>query len=411
MTTSETCVVVGTGHAGAQLALALRQEGWTGRIVLVGEERHAPYQRPPLSKAVLLGQKKADEILLRPLAAYEKRGIELRLSERVEAIDRAGRRLALRGGATLAYDKLALCLGSHVRRLGCAGADLARVHYLRTLDDVAAIAQAASASARAVVIGGGYIGLEAAAALRVLGLAVTVLEMAPRVLARVTSPLMSAFFERVHREEGVAIVTGTRVARIEGDGRVSAVACEDGSRYPADLVIAGIGVAPETALAEAAGLAVNDGIVVDAVACSSDPDIVAAGDCTRHHSALYDASIRLESVSNAMEQARTAAATLCGRQKPSQALPTFWSDQFDVKLQIAGIGAGHDAIVLRGDPASCRSFSAFYLRQGRMLAADCVNRPQDFMAVRRLIELRFEPDLAYLADDAVPLASMAAPAG
>lgn len=406
MSNTDCCVIIGAGHAAAQLAFSLRQEGWAGRIVMVGDESRPPYHRPPLSKAFLLGAKKADELALRPASMYEKQGIELRLAAGVEKIDRAQRVVELRGGERLHWNKLAICTGAAPRRISVPGSDLASIHYLRTLDDAAGIQAQAVAGQRAVIVGGGYIGLEAAAALRGLGLSVTVLEMAPRLLARVTAAPLSGFYERIHREEGVHIATGSAVSRFEGRERIEAVVCEDGTRHEADLVIVGIGVMPNTALAQAAGLEVNDGIVVDACARTSDPDIVAAGDCTRFPCESLGRLIRLESVPNANEQAKSAAAAICGKDKPSVALPWFWSDQFDLKLQIAGLNTDHDQVVVRGDPAVGRSFAAFYLKGGVVIAADCVNRPQDFLASKRLIEARCQAPAHSLADEGVPLASL-----
>ncbi len=401
MSNTEICVIVGASHAAAQMAPSLRQEGWVGRILIIGDEPCAPYHRPPLSKTYLTGEKGSHDIQIRAPEVYAKHGIELMLGQRVTAIDRAGKTVELQGGEKVHYDKLALCTGARVRRVALPGADLHGIHYLRTMEDVNGIQGSVSPGREAVIVGGGYIGLETAAVLRKLGMKVTVLEMAPRVLARVTAPEVAAFYQRVHTEEGVDIRTGVAVSRFEGGSSVEAVVCADGSRFPAHLVVIGVGVVPNTELAEAAGLAVNDGILVDACARTVDPDIVAAGDCTRHPTPLYG-SLRLESVPNATEQAKSAAASLCGKEKPYVALPWFWSDQYDLKLQIAGLNGGYDRVVIRGNAAEGRSFAAFYLASGRLIAVDCVNRPQEFIVGKRLISQRATPEAAVLCDDSVP---------
>jgi 3-phenylpropionate/trans-cinnamate dioxygenase ferredoxin reductase subunit len=310
------CVVVGASHAGAQLAASLRRHGWTGRIVLVGDEACLPYHRPPLSKQYLSGEKGQHEILIRPQAAYAKMDVHLTLGVKVEAIDRARRTAALDNGEDLHYDKLALTVGARPRRIPIHGSELENVFYLRNQADVDRIRACIGSHKRAVIIGGGYIGLEAAAALRSTGMAVTVLEACPRVLQRVTAPQVSAFYHRVHGEQGVEVVVDTCVERIDGSTAAEAVACTGGRCYPADLVIIAVGVVPNTELAASAGLAVGDGIVVDECACTSDPDIVAAGDCTWHYNSIYARHLRLESVQNAHEQASVAAATLCGKREP-----------------------------------------------------------------------------------------------
>ncbi|MDN4516745.1 FAD-dependent oxidoreductase [Mycolicibacterium austroafricanum] len=377
-------VIVGASHAGAQLAASLRQEGWDGEIVLVGNESALPYHRPPLSKAYLAGKCTVDELAIRNAEFYTKQRIKL-MDATVEVLDRSAGHLSLTTGDALPYDKLALCTGARPRRLSIPGADLPGVCYLRTAADVAMIRERTSPGRRAVIVGGGYIGLEAAASLRALGLEVTVLEATERVLERVTAPAVSAFFDRIHREEGVDIQTDALVDAMSGDGRVREVILASGESIPADLVIVGIGVEPNTDLAAAAGLAIDNGVVIDDQARTTDPDIVAAGDCTSHHMARYGRRIRLESVPGAGEQAKVAAATICGKSKKVAALPWFWSDQYDVKLQIAGLNTGYDEVVLSGDPTRDRDFTCFYLRAGELIAADCINRPRDFVFSKRVI--------------------------
>lgn len=391
-------IVIGASHAGAQLCASLRQEGWLGEILVIGDEGALPYHRPPLSKTYLSGKSTLEDLLIRPPGFYEKQDITFR-HERVTALDPQAKTISLSGGEEIGYTKLALCLGARPRRLAIEGAELAGVHYLRDASDIEAIRGGLSDAKRVVIIGAGYIGLETAASLRVLGgVEVTVLETAERVLQRVTAPEVSTFYARVHREEGVAVRTGVTVAAIEGDERVRGVRLADGELIEADLVIVGVGVVPNTELAEAAGISVDNGIVIDGSSLTSDPDIVAAGDCASYFIPRYDRHLRLESVPNAGEHAKVAAATMCGKPKTIAALPWFWSDQYELKLQIAGLNDGYDSVVLRGDPDVGRSFACFYFKQGEMIAADCVNRPKEFMFSRRAINERLPIDRNQLAD-------------
>ncbi|MBP6682908.1 MAG: FAD-dependent oxidoreductase [Halioglobus sp.] len=399
----EHAVIVGASHAGAQLGASLRQAGWQGRISILGNEATPPYHRPPLSKAYLAGEKHRDELLIRPAAFYEKSGIDLLLGSRVTGLDRANKVINLHDGGTIPYSKLALATGARVRRLDLPGHGLEGVFYLRDLDDVDRIRGFIGVGKSAVIIGGGYIGLETAASMRKLGMQVTVLEALPRVLQRVTAPEVSAFYSRVHAEEGVNIITGAGVDSIQGSGSVQAVTLADGSNVRADLVVIGIGVLPATELAEAAGLAVDNGIVVDEFARTSDADIVAAGDCTRHHNPIYDCHLRLESVQNATDQAKVAANTLCGKLEAYHALPWFWSDQYDLKLQIAGLSQGFDRVVLRGSSDRGRSFAAFYFSKDRLLAVDAINRPKEFMATRRALTTGQTADPAKIADESIDI--------
>ncbi|MTD43239.1 NAD(P)-binding protein [Conexibacter sp. W3-3-2] len=402
---AERIVVVGAGHASAQLCASLRQDGWAGEILLVGDEPSLPYQRPPLSKTYLAGATTLDELLIRPADFYDKQQVTFRQG-RVTAIDRAARTVALDDGGTLAYDRLVLCLGARPRRLTIPGSDLAGVHQLRDAADIEAIRGSLADTRRAVIVGAGYIGLEAAASLRKLGVDVTVLEVADRVLQRVTAPEVSAFYERVHREEQVDVRVGTAVQALEGDGRVRGVRLSDGSTLDAQLVIVGIGVVPNVELARDAGLAVDDGIAVDAHGRTEDPAVFAAGDCASGFHARYDRRLRLESVPSAVEQAKLVSGAICGIEKPGGALPWFWSDQYDLKLQIAGLSTGYDEVVLRGDPAEGRSFACFYYRRGALIAADCVNRPQEFMFSKRAIGQGLSPQPAELADPDTALAAL-----
>ncbi len=400
----EHAIIIGASHAGAQLATSLRQSGWEGKISVVGDEAIPPYHRPPLSKGYLNGDKHSDEILIRPAAFYEKSDIDLLLGNRVTGIDRQAKTISLHDGATIPYTKLALCTGASVRKLSSlAGHDLGGVCYLRDLADVDEIRGYIGKGKSAVIIGGGYIGLETAASLRKLGMEVTVLEAMPRVLQRVTAPEVSAFYSRVHGEEGVKIITEAAVEALEGEGNVAAVKLGDGSSIPADVVIIGVGVIPAVELAEAAGLDIDNGIVVDEFARTSDHDIVAAGDCTNHFNPIYATRLRLESVQNATDQAKTAANTLCGKLEAYNTLPWFWSDQYDLKLQIAGLSQGFDRVVLRGDSESGRSFAAFYFQGDRLLAVDAINRPKEFMMTRRALGSGQNADPEKLADESIEI--------
>ena len=392
------CIIIGGSHAAAQLATSLRQNKWDGKITLVSAEPVLPYHRPPLSKTYLSGDKSLHDILIRPQNFYEKNDIHTQLGVTVTRIDRNAKKVFLDDGAELSYSKLALTTGSKVRKINIPGCELNGVFYLRDMNDVDNIRRFVGKGKKAVIVGGGYIGLETAAALRKISMDVTVLEALPRVLQRVTSPEISAFYTRIHTEEGVKILTEKAIESIGGSQHVESVRCSDGTELEADLVIIGIGILPVTDLAEDTGLKVDNGIVVDEYARTSDHDIVAAGDCTFHYNPIYKRHLRLESVQNASDQAKVAADTLCGKQHTYNALPWFWSDQYDLKLQIAGLSQGFDQVVIRGDIANGRSFSAFYLQQGRLLAVDAINNPRDFMMAKRVLTGEVFPDLAKLAD-------------
>ena len=397
----ESIVIVGAGQAGGQLAAGLRQSGHEGVIVLLGEEPQPPYQRPPLSKQHLAGKVGLDKVHLKPESFYAEQDIDLRTGCRVTAVDRDRRQIELDDGTTLGYDRLVLATGSRVRRLDLPGADLNGIHYLRTLDDMQALQVDLRSGARLVLVGGGYIGLEVAAVATGLGLEVTVLEQAEQLMARVVGPEMGDFYRREHEAAGVDVRTGVRVEAFEGEDRVRAVRDADGHRHPADVVLVGVGVVPETSLAEAAGLAVSDGIEVDAHCVTADPAILAIGDCAGFPGP-EGSRRRLESVPNALATARTAAATLRGEDKPYREVPWFWSDQYDLKLQIAGRRDGHDRTVLRGDPAR-RQFMVLYLREGVLIAVESVGNPREFMTLRQTIARGQHVDPEKLADPDTPL--------
>ena len=406
--TSHGILIVGGGQAGSDLAFELRKLGFGGPVTLVSAERHLPYQRPPLSKAVLTGDMAASALTLRAAAAYEKASITVRLGTTVSSVDRVAKRVHLEGGEMLNYDRLALTTGGIARHLRVPNSDLRNIFYLRTIDDVEGLRGQVAPGKRLVIVGGGYVGLEVASALRKQQVEVTVLESADRVLARVAAPEISAFYEEVHRQEGVKIRTGGTVTGFIGkDGAVCGVLCGDGDSLPADFVLVGIGLVPNTELAEQSGLPVDDGIVVDEHCRTADHDIFAAGDCVRFYSHHLRRWARLESVPNALEQAKTAAAAMCGIERAYTAAPWFWSDQFSLKLQMVGIADDYDETVLRGS-FDARSLIQFYRKDGHLIGADSVNRPGEFMIARRLIEARSNAPAAALRDEGRPLRSLLA---
>lgn len=402
---NETHVIVGAGHAAGQLAASLRQNGFEGRIVLIGEEAQLPYQRPPLSKKYLSGEFDLDRVYFKPPNFYEEAKVETRLGTKVTSIDRGAKTVTLEGGETLGYDKLALTTGSRVRKLPIPGADLAGLHYLRTVDDVDGMRDQFEPGKNLVIVGGGYIGLEVAAVATGLGLKVTVLEMEARVLQRVTSPELSNFFQDFHTAKGVDIRCKTAIASFEGGGKLEFAVTADGTKIPADIALLGVGIIPNTELAAEAGLEAANGIAVNEFCQTEDPDIFAAGDCTDHPSALYDRRIRLESVHNALEQAKTAAAAMCGTLKAYDQVPWFWSDQYDLKLQIAGLSTGYDTVVQRGDPDAGK-FALFYLKDGVLIAVDAVNAAPEYMMGRRLIGQRAVIAPERLSDTSISMKEM-----
>lgn len=402
-------VIVGAGHGGAQAAIALRQAKFDGTIAVIGAEPELPYERPPLSKEYLAGDKTFDRILIRPESFWQERGVEMLLGREVTAVDPAAHRLTTADGETIGYRHLIWATGGSPRRLSCAGNDLAGVHTVRTRADADRMMAELPGVTQAVVIGGGYIGLEAAAVLAKFGKKVVLLEALDRVLARVAGPDLSRFYEAEHRAHGVDVRLGAAVDCIVGeDGKASGVRLADGSIIPAQLVIVGIGIIPAVEPLLAAGATGGNGVAVDAQCRTSLPDVFAIGDCALHANGFADgAEIRLESVQNANDQANVVAKTIAGQDAAYHAVPWFWSNQYDLKLQTVGLSIGHDATVLRGDPAA-RSFSIVYLKAGRVIALDCVNAVKDYVQGRKLVETAATPDPARLADAATPLKELAA---
>ena len=386
---SDCCIIVGASHAGVSLALQLRKEGWAAPIKLIGDESELPYHRPPLSKEHLAGKKELGAMSLRPAKIYADNDIELLLSTRVNSIDTEKREIQLDSGETMSYQKLALCTGSSVREF-IPAKGMENVFYIRTAADVARLAPHVRKGRRALVIGGGYIGLEAAAVLAEQGVSVAVLEMSERILQRVTSPAMSSYMQQLHESQGVEIHTGVEVKSIREEGPEKLIDCADGTEFRADFLIVGIGVEANVSLALSAGIESGSGIQVSEYCRTSDEHIYAAGDCTAHPSLLYKRQIRLESVQNANEQARAAAANICGKEQVYDAVPWFWSDQYAIKLQMAGLSTGYDQVVMRGSAEGGveASFALFYLKEGVLIAADCVARPKEFMVSKKLIKAR-----------------------
>lgn len=401
---SRRILVIGAGQAAAQCIDALRRNGFDGSITLLGSEPQLPYQRPPLSKKYLAGSLEPDRLLLKHRPFYDEHQIALHLGTRAMAVDRAGQTVKDAEGRSHPYDALVLATGSRARRLAVPGAELGGVHYLRSLDDADALRSAALRGQRALIIGGGYIGLEAAATLRAMNLAVTVLETTTRLMSRVVCAPVSEFYRQEHQRHGVSIVLNAQLTELVSNehGMVAAARCADGREYPADLVLVGIGVQAEDQLARDAGLDCANGIRVDQYCRSSDPRILAIGDCCNFEVAHYGLQVRLESVDNAFEQGTTAALQLLGTPVAHDKVPWFWSDQYDHKMLIVGLSQQHDQLVLRGDPAS-GAFSACYLRGGELIAIDTVNQARDQMAARRMIAARARPDPARLADPTIAL--------
>lgn len=407
---SENCIIIGASHAGVNLAFNLRNAGWEGEINLFDADPELPYHRPPLSKAYLFGEGNLDGNRLKSADSYAQQSIKLHLGTRVRAINPTVKSITLANGQSHNYDKLVLATGARPLIPAIPGIDeAANIFALRTAGDVTDIRKALGNAhgKKAVIIGGGYIGLETAASLRKLGAEVTVLEREDRVLARVTAPVMSDFFNRLHKDQGVEILTGKNVVELAGQDTLIEVHCSDGSAYSVDLTVVGVGIRVNTELAAAAGLETENGILVDATMKTSDPDIYAIGDCTRHHNPHYDRMIRLESVQNAVDQASVAAKAICGEEIIYATIPWFWSDQYDVKLQMVGLSEGHDEVVVRHEEGEGHKFSAWYFRGDTLLAVDGINNAKAYVLGTRFIKSGQLIDRRKLADAKVSLKDIA----
>lgn len=399
-------LIVGAGHGGAQAAIQLRQTGFGGPIAMIGDEPDLPYERPPLSKEYLAGDKPFDRMLVRPEAFWRERDIALLAASRVTRVDPAAKTVATTGHGTIGYDRLIWATGGQARVLPCPGADDRAVFAIRKKQDVDAIHAALTDATRVVVIGGGYIGLEAAAGLRKLGKSVVLVEMADRLLSRVAGSGLSEFYAAEHRREGVELRFGTSVEKIERHNDDLICTLTDGDTLACDMVIVGIGIVPEVGPLIAAGATGGNGIDVDRACRTSLPDIYAIGDCASHANVWADGEqLRVESVQNAHDMAKIVAQDVMGEDAVYDALPWFWSNQYDLRLQTVGLATGHDEEIVRGDPAT-RSFSVIYRKNGRVVALDCVNRARDYVQGRKLIEARAEVDAAQLADSDTPLKEM-----
>ena len=396
-------VVIGGSHAGHQVAIAARAAGYEKPVTVLSDEKELPYQRPPLSKAYLMGKVTRDGLLFRPESFYADQGIDLRLGVTATAFDNQAKAVTCDDGTVLPYEKVVVATGTRVRKLPVEGADLAGVHYIRTLADIGAIMDGLDKVENVVVIGGGFIGLEGAAALRTMGRTVTVVEMAERMMARGVGETVSAFYAEHHRSQGVDVRLSTGIEKLVGsDGGVTGVVLATGETVPADLVIVGIGVLPNQEIAEQAGVACDNGIWVDEYMQTSEPGVLAAGDCTRFRSRFAPDGIRLESVQNATDQARTAGATVAREDKPYDAAPWFWSDQFDLKLQMTGLTFCYDKEIIRGSVAD-GTFTVFYFKDGKWLGTDTVNQPADHISSRRLLDAGYALSPEEAADDTVVL--------
>ena len=402
MATDDKFVIIGAGQAAGRAAEAMRTQGFDGSVTIIGDEPYPPYERPPLSKQVLIGDEEPPSTYVHPSAYYDEHQIELKLGVSAEAIDRAAKSVSLSDGTTLDYTKLLIATGSQLRRLSLPGSDLPGIHYLRGIDDSLAVRATLSADAKVVVVGGGYIGLEVAVAARKRGCQVTVIEMMDQVLNRATAPEIGAVFEAMHRGHGADIRTSTPVTGFEGDDHVRRVLCGDSEPVDADVVIVGIGILPNDELAAAAGLATDNGIIVDQHGRTEDPDIYAAGDVTNHPNAILGRRIRLESWQNAQNQAITAAKTMCGGEETYAQVPWFWSDQYDVNLQIIGMPETWSEVVIRGD-TDALTFTAFYLSDGCVVGANAVNSPRDIPIARQMIQRKAKVDSAAIANPDVSL--------
>jgi 3-phenylpropionate/trans-cinnamate dioxygenase ferredoxin reductase subunit len=400
-------VIIGAGQAGFQVAASLRQAGFEGAVTIVGDEDNIPYQRPPLSKAYLKGSADETSVQLRPDGFYTDNRIELIKGTKVERIDRDAKIVVTSSGKKLAYDKLAITTGTRPRPLNLPGAELAGVHALRSFLHAAGLRDDIQKHQNVVIIGGGFIGLEVAACAVGLGKTVTVLEYAPRLMGRAVSTVSSDFFKTYHESIGVRVITDARIERIEGTEQAQAVLLQDGEKIACDLILVGVGALPNVELAESAGLDCDNGILVDEFAVTSDPNIVSAGDCTNHPNPFANGRFRLESVQNAIDQAKVAATSILGSASAYNAAPWFWSDQGDIKLQIVGLPLATDELVVRGSTQE-KKFSVFHYREGKLIAVESINSAGDHMVARKLITTGISPSPARISDTNVELKSLLA---
>lgn len=394
---SDTVVIAGAGHAAGQVVASFRQQQFDGKLVLLGDEPYLPYQRPPLSKKYLSGDLADERLLFKPASFYSDERLQLKLTTRITDLSLTEKTVQTGDGQSIAYDKLILALGSRARAIPLPGTELNGVHYLRGIDDVNRLREDLAPGRRMVIVGGGYIGLEVAAVCRVAGLDVTVIEMADRVMSRVVSPQISAFFRDQHEQHGVRFLLSAKLAALCGTDNVASVELANGESIPADLVLLAAGIVPNIEIAQDAGLMIDNGIAVDDRCRSSDPNVYAIGDCCSHPNNIYGRRLRLESVHNALEQAKTAVNNICGVEDRYSQVPWFWSDQYDIKLQIAGLSQDYDEVVLRGNQADKR-FSCFYLREQRLIAVDAINSPKEFLRSKALIAGQTAVEQAVLAD-------------
>ena len=403
--TKDTVAIIGAGHAGGRAAEAMRQAGFRGGIVLIGEEAYVPYERPPLSKELLGTDADLEKVFCNPPDYYAQNGIELRLETRATSVNRAAGTVGLESGETIAYDRLLIVTGGRVRRLDCPGEELEGLHYIRAIPDTLALRPALTEGARVVVIGGGFIGLEVAASARMRGCAVTVVELADQVLARVADPAVGDLVAALHRKNGVRIMTGASVERITGHGRVDEVVCTDGEILAADVVVVGIGILPNVEIAANAGLAVANGITVDEFGRTSDANIFAAGDVAFHYNPLLGHHLRLESWANAQNAGVAVGRNVVADPEPYAEIPWFWTDQFDLNMQIVGAPESWDRLVTRGDPQSGRCV-VFYMEKSRVVGATTFNLGRDVRACRQLVETGMEFTDAELANEDTRLKNM-----
>ena len=396
------CVIIGASHAGVSLAMQLRREGWSHEIVLISDDVQLPYHRPPLSKDFLNSKKDLDQIYLRPKKAFEDNNIELRLGNEVTAVDIVSKTLVLNGDEKLQYGKLAFCVGSTVKKIP-QSEQFANVFYLRNAADAMRIQSSFSGKKRAVIIGAGYIGLEVSAVLREKGIKVTVIDIAERILERVTSPYLSQYMRTIHEEHGVRFMLQTGVSHFDGGKRAEFVVCDNGERLACDIVIIGIGITPNISVAKESGLNVETGIIVNERCQASEEDIYAAGDCTEYYNCFYDRVITLESVQNANDQARCAASNIAGKEQSYESIPWFWSDQYNMKIQMVGLQNSEDDVLVRGNLTSPNKngLSLFYMKESRIVAADCVNRPKEFASAKQLIQSRMKLDASKIRDESI----------